>query len=225
MTSTVAELRTPPLAMADETGETRETAGTVLALLQDDMLLVACSGTRLTCRRAFSCLIAPEIGDCVVVSHVEPQRPHVLAILNRPHGHSARIRVDGDLLLESSGHIHMRAEQGLQLHADSDLALHGKRLALDSDEATFIARKASINCAELEGRTSALRLIGKSLESVFERVVQIAKTSFRTVETVDHLRCAHLDYAASEAARLHGKHTLLTAERLTKLDAQQIHLG
>ncbi|PQV48783.1 DUF3540 domain-containing protein [Paraburkholderia sp. BL21I4N1] len=222
MTSTVAELRKPPLAMADET---RETAGTVLALLNDDMLLVACSSTRLTCRRAFSCLIAPEIGDRVVVSHVEPQRPHVLAILNRPHGRNACIRVDGDLLLESSGHIHIRAEQGLQLHTSDDLGLRGKRLALDSDEATFIARKASIDCVELEGRAGALRLIGKSLESVFERVVQIAKASFRTVETVDHLRCAHLDYAASEAARLHGKHTVLTAERLAKLDAQQIHLG
>ncbi|NYH23538.1 DUF3540 domain-containing protein [Paraburkholderia bryophila] len=219
MTSTVAELRTPPPA------ETSETTGTVLALLHDDMLLVACAGTRLTCRRAFSCLIAPEIGDRVIVSHVEPQRPHVLAILDRPHGRGACIRVGGDLLLESSSHIHIRAEQGLQLHADNDLALHGKRLALDADEATLVARKASINCAEFEGRAGALRLIGKSLESVFERVVHIAKTSFRTVETVDHLRCAHLDYAASEAVRLHGKHTLLTAERLAKLDAQQIHLG
>ncbi|WP_176061393.1 DUF3540 domain-containing protein [Paraburkholderia sp. BCC1876] len=218
MTSTVAKSRTLPTTPA-------ETAGTVLALLQDDMLLVVCAGTRLRCRRAFSCLIAPEIGDRVIVSHVEPQRPHVLAILNRPHGRSACIRIDGDLLIESASRIHIRAEQGLQLHADNDLALHGKHLALDADNATLVARKASITCAEFEGHTGVLRLIGKSLASVFERVVHIAKTSFRTVETVDHLRCAHLDYAASEAVRLHGKHTLLTAERLAKLDAQQIHLG
>ncbi|ASL44494.1 hypothetical protein bAD24_I13505 [Burkholderia sp. AD24] len=224
MTSTVAELRTP-LAMAAETSEPSESAGTVLALLHDDLLLVACAGARLTCRRAFSCLIAPEIGDRVVVSHVEPQRPHVLAILDRPHGRGACIRVDGDLVLESSSHLHFRAGQNLQLHADDHLALHGKRLALEADEAALVARKASLDCAEFEGHAGALRLIGKSLENVFERVVQIAKASFRTVETVDHLRCAHLDYAASEAARLHGKHTLLTAERLAKLDAQQIHLG
>ena len=31
--------------------------------------------------------------------------------------------------------------------------------------------------------------------------------------------------AASESVRLHGKNTLLSAEHLSKLDAEQIHLG
>ncbi|WGS49451.1 DUF3540 domain-containing protein [Paraburkholderia sp. D15] len=207
-TSTVAELRTLPSSLSP--APAADTAGTVLALLHDGLLLVDCADARLPCRRAFSCLIAPEIGDRVVVSHAEPQRPHVIAILDRPHPHAARIHIDGDLLIESSNDVRIRATHAVHLQAD---------------DAALVARKTSLHCTEFEGYAGSLRVIGKTLESVFERVVQIAKASFRSVESLDHHRCAQLDYAASESVRLHGKHTLLTAERLAKLDAQQIHLG
>jgi hypothetical protein len=218
MQSTVAKLRTPTPAAAD-------ILGTVLASLAEDSLLVECNGARLPCRRAFSCLVAPEPGDRVLVSHADPERCYVLAILERSATGDARIRVNGELLLESTGGVQIRAHSRIHLHGAGALQLQSDRLELTAHEAEFVADTSSFHCGELQGQAGALRLIGKTLETVFERVVQISKTSFRTIETVDHLRAAHIDYAADESVRLHGKHALLSAERLSKIDAQQIHLG
>lgn len=219
MKSTVAELRMPTPTVAGET------LGTVLAILNADQWLVECDNVRLPCRRAFSCLIAPEPGDRVLVSRADPKRDYVLAIFERLATGEARIRIDGDLLLESTHGVQIRAAQHIHLHGERELHLRGGRLELAANEAELIAEKSALRCGELQGHIGALRLIGKTLESVFDRVVQISKTSFRTIEAVDHLRAAHIDYAADESVRLHGKHALLTAERLSKIDAQQIHLG
>ena len=219
MNSTVAKLRRPSPTAAGEA------LGTVLAILEEDSLLVECGGARQPCRRAFSCLVAPEPGDRVLVSHADPEHAYVLAILERFGTGDVRIRIDGDLLLESTSSVRLRAAQHIHLHGERELQLHGDRLELAANEAELSADTASFHCGELQGRFGALRVIGKTLESVFDRVVQISKTSFRTIETVDHLRAAHIDYAADESVRLHGKHALLTAERLSKIDAQQIHLG
>jgi hypothetical protein len=211
MKATVAELRTPvPCSIGD-------TSGTVLAVLHDDALLVECDGVRLPCRRAFSCLVAPQSGDHVLIGRTDQEPHYVLAILERPVVSETRLRIDGDLLLEATRSVRIRAAQ--QVH------LHGSRLELNADEAELVAGKSSFHCGELQGHVGALRLIGKTLETVMERIVQISKASFRTVEAVDHLRAAHVDHAATESLRLHGKHTLITAERLSKIDAQQIHLG
>lgn len=219
MKSTFADLRTSQPELSGET------LGTIRSRLRDDRLLVSCGDARLTCRRAHSCLLEPEIGDRVLISCVDPQHPYVLAILERPYASAARIHIDGDLTFESNGTVRFHAAQGIHLHGENEVKVHGNHLELNVDEAELIVKKTSLHCVELQGWIGALRLIGKTLETVVERVVQISKASFRTVETVDHVRSAHLDYAASASVRLHGKHALLTAERLSKIDAQHIHLG
>jgi hypothetical protein len=71
MKSTVAELRTPAHGLPRES---HDVVGIVVALLPDDAVLVECDGARLRCLRAYSCLVAPEPGDRVVVSCADPQQ-------------------------------------------------------------------------------------------------------------------------------------------------------
>jgi Protein of unknown function (DUF3540) len=187
-----------------------DTVSTVLAHLDDGLMLVAVNGDAVRCRRAFSCLVEPEPGDRVTVSHADPQCRYVLAILERANPGVTRISIDGDLVLQAS--------RAVRIVAASELSAQGERLALTANAAEF-------DCGDVESRIGALRLIGRTIETVVERVVQISRSSFRSIERIDHLRTAHLDHAATETARLHGKHLLLSGERLSKLDAEQIHLG
>lgn len=192
--------------------------GTVIAVLHDDVLLVTGDdGALLTCKRAFSCLITPAIRDRVAVCGSGPRHGYVAAILERAAGSETCIRVEGDLRIDASGDVRVSAAR--------EIALEGERLAVATHDAEFTATKSTLVCDELEGRIGLVRLLGKTIEAVVERIVQISKTSFRSIDTVDHLRAAHIDYAASESVRLHGKNTLLSAEHLSKLDAEQIHLG
>jgi hypothetical protein len=203
---------------ADRATHTTHTIGTVIAVLHDNVFLVTSDdGALLTCKRAFSCLITPAIRDRVAVYASDPRHGYVAAILERAAGSEACIRIEGDLRIDAGGDVRVSAAR--------DIALEGERLAVATHDAQFTAARSTFVCDELEGRIGLVRLLGKTLEAVVERIVQISKTSFRSIDTVDHLRAAHIDYAASESVRLHGKNTLLSAEHLSKLDAEQIHLG
>lgn len=226
MKSTVAELRTPAHGLARESHDVVGIAvGIVVALLPDDAVLVECDGARLRCLRAYSCLVAPEPGDRVVVSCADPQQRYVLAILERVSAGETRLRFDGDLLVETTQNLRFCAGRDIAVEATQALQLDSRRITVATDEAELSAAAAALDCRDLQARFGALRLIGKTLETVVERIVQISKSSFRTIEAIDHLRTRHLDYAASASLRLHGKNALLTAERLSKIDAEQIHLG
>jgi Protein of unknown function (DUF3540) len=203
---------------ADHPDRPHNSIGTVITVLHDDVFLVTGDdGALLTCKRAFSCLITPAIRDRVAVCGNGPRHGYVAAILERAVGSETCIRVAGDLRIDASGDVRVSAAR--------EIALEGERLAVATHDAKLTATKSTLVCDELEGRIGLVRLLGKTIEAVVERIVQISKTSFRSIDTVDHLRAAHIDYAASESVRLHGKNTLLSAEHLSKLDAEQIHLG
>lgn len=228
MTTTEAQRRMPEpdtggerVAHAEHTKRAERmdnSIGTVIAVLHDDVFLVTSDdGALLTCKRAFSCLIAPAIRDRVAVCGNGPRHGYVAAVLERAAGSETCIRVEGDLRIDASG--------DLRISAAREIALEGERLAVVTHDAELTAAKSTLVCDELEGRIGLVRLLGKTIEAVVDHIVQISKTSFRSVDTIDHLRAAHIDYAASESVRLHGKNTLLSAEHLSKLDAEQIHLG
>ncbi|WP_230417634.1 DUF3540 domain-containing protein [Paraburkholderia polaris] len=210
--------RSEPSERSERPERPHNSIGTVIAVLHDDVFLVTSDdGALLTCKRAFSCLITPAIRDRVAVCGNGPRHGYVAAILERAAGSETCIRVEGDLRLDASGDVRVSAAR--------EIALEGERLAITTHDAELTATKSTLVCDELEGRIGLVRLLGKTIEAVVEHIVQISKTSFRSIDTVDHLRAAHIDYAASESVRLHGKNTLLSAEHLSKLDAEQIHLG
>jgi hypothetical protein len=70
-----------------------------------------------------------------------------------------------------------------------------------------------------------VRVIGRVYEAIVERLVHLSKTAFRMTEGIDQVRASHIDYQATEMARLHGKNTVVTAQDLIKADASQIHMG
>jgi hypothetical protein len=58
-----------------------------------------------------------------------------------------------------------------------------------------------------------------------DRLVHLSRTAFRMTEGVDQVRAGRIDYQAEETVRVHAKDTLVTATRLAKVDARQIHMG
>lgn len=179
----------------------------------------------LPCRRAFSCLVAPETGDRVAVCVTGYRLGFVVAILERPQVTMTRISIEGDLLLEATRDLRFHAAHQCAWRSDGELSVEAERVVVSATHTELASGSSAVACDELHGRIGVARLIGKTLETVVERVVQLSRTSFRSIESVDHVRAAHVDYAATDTLRLHGKNTLLTAEHLSKIDAAQIHLG
>jgi hypothetical protein len=68
-------------------------------------------------------------------------------------------------------------------------------------------------------------VVADSCDSVFDRLLQRVKRSYRFVEEHDQVRAAQIDYVAQNNASLRGENTLITAKDLVKVDGEQIHLG
>lgn len=219
MNSTVAALHTR------FSPTTQENAATILAVLPDGVFLVASEGATMHCRRAFSCLVEPRTGDRVAISRADRRCGYVTSILERPDADGVHIRVHGDLVLESTQSVHLKSGDALCLTSREQVSIKTEQLAMSAREASLCSDSTTLTSAEFHGRLGKVRLIGKILEMVMDHVAQSCRSSFRTVETVEHLRASHIDHAATGNMRLHAKNTLLTAEKLSKIDAGQIHLG
>lgn len=175
----------------------------------DEGILVGLEGSECRVKRAASCLLAPEEGDSVLVCGPNASALYIIAVLERSSDKASR----------------------LMLGQDAEIVAHGK-LSLSSDELLVRARQATTLIDELSsfGRELSasigkIKLVGNLFESFFERVSQFAGHSARTVEGVDQVRSAIIDYRAERSLNLQGSEVITTAKTLVKVDGGQIHIG
>ncbi len=162
--------------------------------------------------RATSCLLEPENGDKVLLVGDPTGALYVLAVLERDEGQPGRIKCDGDLTMEvNQGRFTIAAKEGVDIMTPEDLRLSAARLDARAGEASFTF--------------GAARLIGKTIDSVLDRVAHRVKNSIRWVEGADEVRAGQLDYRADGMMRLHGENTVLTASKIVKADGKQVHIG
>ena len=162
--------------------------------------------------RATSCLLEPEVADKVMLVGEPTGSLYVLAVLERAAGSASRIKCDGDLALDiGEGRFSVAAGKGVDLMTPAELRLSAARLEARAGEASFTF--------------GAARIIGKSIDSVLERVAHRVKNSIRWVEGLDQVRSGQLDYHAEGMMRLHGENSVLTADKIVKADGKQVHIG
>lgn len=171
-------------------------------------------------RRAASCLLAPAVGDRVLLATEERGDAYVLAVLDQRDPGAAIISVDGDLSIRSvRGKVTVAAQEGIELVTAATARIAASVVEVAAIEA--LAVTASAVKAEME----KVKVFATTLDSFFERVTQRAKRSFRTVEEIDQVKARHLDYAASGNAHIRAENTLISAHDLVKLDGEQVHIG
>ncbi|TKD35160.1 DUF3540 domain-containing protein [Azotobacter chroococcum] len=191
----------------------------VIADRGDDVFFVETEGRGYNCRRAASCLLLPEAGDRVLIAAVDSTLEiYLLAVIERASAGPARLQVKGDLLLASGqGSIRMQAAQSLDISSES--------LALRARSGDLAVERLNCSGVLWQGTLGTVRLIGQVCETMVDRLMQLAKVSFRRVEQLEHVRAAQLDYEGSVRVRLRGRHTAITARDVLKAKGRQVHIG
>jgi hypothetical protein len=87
-----------------------------------------------------------------------------------------------------------------------------------SDVLSYVGRK-------IEAQVDSTTVLGQALETVIDRVSSRVKHSFRTIEEIERVKVNELHVHAESTLNMHGKNTLMTAEKLVKLDGEQILIG
>lgn len=197
--------------------------GRVTAVLGESLAVTHADGATVA-RRAASCLLAPQPGDVVLVARVEG-RAYVLAVLER-EGAERAIDVDGDLVVRSrAGSVRVRGEQEVSLRAGGRLVATGQTVALAAETASWVAERLQLIAESLS--TEAVRM--HQAASFSERVIESAKetlgSSYRHVREAEHVQAESLTFSLRKLFRTHAETAVITAKKLAKIDADQIHLG
>ena len=207
-----------PATKLKRTREIHHEVGNVLSALEDGFVVESDTEV-LEARRATSCLLEPIPGDLVLVAVVEGQSfGYVLAVLERGSDAPATLVSEGDLNIRlKKGVLGVVAPEAVRV-ASGAFEVHAAEGQVAIGHLSFLTRI-------LRGDLGKAKLIAETVDSVVERVLQKVKRSYRFVEECDHVRADQIDYMAKKTARLHGETTLLSAEQLAKVEADQIHLG
>lgn len=185
-----------------------QSAGVVTHCFTDGSLTVECDGRGWHCRRAASCVIAPQVGDMVLVTSVENQI-WLLAVLERANAQQAELSVPGNL------HIHSMGE----------LSLSSSSLRITAEQGDCHVNDMNYSGDKLSAWVSLSRIVGKRAESVWQTITQISHNLLRTTHNTEQVRAGQLDMKAEDYARLHAHNTVITSKAITKVDSEQNHMG
>lgn len=200
--------------------------GTVMHRDDDGAYVVQCDGRPWRARRAASCLLTPCIGDEVLISGPDASRVYLIAVVEQAEPARAELEIAGETVLRAGcGDLTLRAPGALRLHGAAQVEVDTPSLSLSTEAANFAARTMTYIGHEVAATVGSTRLVGKLYEAVMDRLAMMSRITFRAVEEVEHVRAGSIDYRADKSARVHGAYTMVTADKLVKLDAKQIHMG
>jgi hypothetical protein len=166
------------------------------------------------------------VGDTVLVSGPDAQRLYLTAVAEQADASMSRIDTEGSMTLAANrGEVSIEADTQLTLKGRQSVRIGTSRLALDAAEADCRVGRLDYEGADVEAKVLNVRVIGRLYEAVVDRLVQLSRSTFRMTDGVEQVRAGRLDYQAEEMLRVHAKNTFVTAERVVKVDARQIHVG
>jgi len=200
--------------------------GTIIEA-QDGQYTVRVGDFDCAAKRARSCLVEPQPGDLVLVSFGRGGRCFVLALLEA-FGDEAKttLTVEGDLEVRlKTGRFGVSAARGVAITSGEEVSLVGQALNVSALSGTVFVQKLAYLGSRLKAEVEAIKTVGSVCDSVFERVSQRMKRSFRTVEDIDQLKAKKIDYAAETTMALRAEHAIVNAEELVKVDGKQIQMG
>jgi hypothetical protein len=175
---------------------------------------------------AVSCLVEPERGDEVLFAGRQDGDLHVLAIIERTVEGPTRIGARGDIdFTAKEGRLSFVAKEGIDLVTSATLAMASSAFKLNTRTGDIFVEKLTVLAQKALAEVEAVKLFAGLFDSVVERVSQKVNRSFRFVELIDQVRSKQIDYRAEENMSLRGHNTLINADLLTKIDADQVQIG
>lgn len=179
----------------------------------------------LEARRAASCLLEPGPDDLVLLASTSTGEVYVLAVLERGSDGPAQLKLDSDLELHANGKLALHGKQGINLATEATLGLVARSLEAVAKEGNLLVRTLSVLSESLHTETGKLNLLAAAVDAVAERVHSKLGSVYRRVETLEQVRAGQVHLRVEGNLDLRGNNTLVTAQRLVKLNAEQVHMG
>jgi hypothetical protein len=210
---------------ASQTGnEVAQVVGHVVGA-EADRFHVETSDGLFHARRAASCLLDCILGDKVLMC-IAADEAYILSVLEHDDAHSASITVRGDLDLHlPSGKINIRTKDGVSIASQQEISMLADRMSIGANRGDITISDLSFFGGRLGARLDSIsltaRLVTSTVGSLYERLTRV----FRKVEELEEVQAGRIELQAKDSLSLHGRHSMMTADQLVKVDGAQIHVG
>jgi hypothetical protein len=207
--------------------EVRQVYGRVESVASST-LVVRVGDRLLTTRRAVSCLVEPAVGDRVLVAWSDES--FVLAVLARRVDAHARATItlsaEGDVTLRArGGALGLASNEAVTVTSSDRVEINTPELAVRAMKTSFFSSSLAYVGKVLDGEIDRVTLVARTVDRTIERVTERLKRSFRTIEEIERVKAQELDVDVEGGVSVHADSAVVSAEKLVKIDGEQIHLG
>lgn len=190
-----------------------------------EVLTLSTSTGNVMARKAASCLLVPEVGDRVLVAVESRGDAFVLAVLERLSDSRATIELPRRTSVQAAERLSFVAREGVDVVGGNEVRLTSASVEVNAVQTRIASRAVELVGEAVGAELGTVKIVAKTVDSIFERLSQRMKRSFKTVEQTDQVKANHLDYAAETIAHFRGEHTIVSAKDLVKVNGEQIHMG
>jgi hypothetical protein len=202
-----------------------QTSARVLRVDGDSVVIQAEQGERVA-RRAPSCLLEPEARDLVLLARVSSGHHYVLAVLERDGQGAARLSAEGDLEIGSrNGTLSLKGKQGIRLLSEGAVGLVARSLEAVARDGLLMIRALAVRSETLHAETGSLKVLAGAVDAAVDRVSAQFGRVFRRVDGLEQVQAGQLQLRVRQNLELRGNNALVSAKRLVKLTAEQVHMG
>lgn len=212
------------LARKSDERVVHQTTGSVVAAGAAGVVVATPEG-RVEARRARSCLVEPRVGDEALVCRVGGAA-YVLAILEGEPDAPTTLSVDGDLAIKvARGRLSLAGQEGVAVVSAKEVSVAAPELSVHAGAARAVLDRLTWLATKVRGEVERSEIVAGAIDRVVDRITERVKRVYRKVEELDQLQAESLDWEAKKNLSVHCENALVTAEKLVKMDADQIHLG
>jgi hypothetical protein len=190
----------------------------------DNWILQSDSGTY-TAKKAFGCLVCPEIGDQVLSVRLGPGNATILSILERQKEQKTRLKFGDDVEISSARSIGLFAGERLDAISGKCMHLDSKQVSLHSQNASLVADRLSVSGEEATHAINNVRVLAKTLETVSETSRQVAMNAFRLVSGLDSTSAGEVLQNIKRRFSVQSRQVSMLAEEDARVNAKRVHLG
>jgi hypothetical protein len=176
-------------------------------------------------RTAFSCLVAPIVGDSVLVNR-SGNDYFVLSVLERHTDQNMTLAFPASVKMTASkGQMDFSASSDINLLSTSTTRLLAQQISMASADLTLNTGKLSANATDIESHSQTAKLYTHMLSTVAKQMSQKTEVLIRWVEKVETLNIGNLIQNIRQNYTSHANQAVITASKDMRIDAERIHMG
>jgi len=174
---------------------------------------------------AFSCLVAPEAGDTVLVNQSTSDY-YILAVLVRPAEQDMTLSFPADVKMKAlDGQIDLVATKDINLLTSADTHMLAGNLHMTSGNMDITTGKLTSQTREIESHSQSTKIYTDVLTTVAKRISQKTDILVRWVESVETLNIGNLIQNVRKNYTSHSEQAVITTTKDMRIDGERIHMG